>query len=79
MFAGLAMLCLGRRFLGRQNLIRGGVFTATLVTYLLWRHSYYGAWVPNTFTADESAGPSVPSATAATIRQLSSFWASSRA
>jgi hypothetical protein len=51
MYAGLAMLCLGRRFLNRQNLIRGGLFTATLVIYLLWRHSYYGAWVPNTFTA----------------------------
>ena len=51
MFVGLGMLCLGSRFKARQNLIRGTIFAAALGSLLLFRHFYYGAWVPNTFSA----------------------------
>jgi hypothetical protein len=51
LFLGLLMLFLGRRFFGKKNLVRGAVFVGPLVLHLLWRRSYYGAWLPNTFTA----------------------------
>jgi hypothetical protein len=51
MFVGIPMLCLGRRFLARQNLVRGALFAATLAGLVLWRHAYYGTWVPNSFNA----------------------------
>jgi arabinofuranosyltransferase len=51
MFLGLAMLPLGRAFLGRQNLVRGTMFVVPLLVHALWRHSYYGAWLPGTLAA----------------------------
>lgn len=40
-------------------LLRGYVlpFVLLFVPYLLWRHSYYGYWVPNTFYAKSAADP----------------------
>lgn len=51
MFIGIPMLLLGRGLLSRQNLLRGLVFATPLAAHLLWRHAYYGAWVPATLSA----------------------------
>ncbi len=51
MFVGIAMLLLGRRMFARQNLLRGLLFGVPLIVHLLWRHHYYGAWVPATLAA----------------------------
>lgn len=51
MFIGLPMLFLGRGIIGRQNVLRGLVFTAIVGAHLLWRHAYYGSWLPNTLSA----------------------------
>ncbi|HEX9294926.1 MAG TPA: hypothetical protein VF881_03805 [Polyangiaceae bacterium] len=51
MFLAIAMLCLGRRFFGGKNLVRGALFTLVLGSHVLWRHAYYGRWLPNTFSA----------------------------
>jgi arabinofuranosyltransferase len=51
LYLGLAMLLLGRQMFARQNLIRGLLFAAVIGTHLLWRHGYYGAWLPNSFSA----------------------------
>ena len=51
MLVGVLMLFLGRRVVGRQNLVRGGLLAAIVVVHLLWRRAYYGAWLPNTFSA----------------------------
>jgi arabinofuranosyltransferase len=40
-----------RRIVEPRNLLRGAVFVAIVGAHLLWRHAYYGAWVPNTLTA----------------------------
>jgi len=51
MFIGLFMLLLGKRIFGRQNLIRGALFAAPVAALVLFRHSYYGTWLPNTLGA----------------------------
>lgn len=51
LFLGIPMLFLGRRFFGRQNLLRGVVFVAPIALHMLWRHGYYGTWLPNTLSA----------------------------
>jgi arabinofuranosyltransferase len=51
MYVGIPMLFLGRRFFAKQNLIRGLLFAAPIVVHMLFRHSYYGTWLPNTFSA----------------------------
>ena len=51
MFIGILMLFLGRRLFDRQNLLRGVLFAAPIAVHLLWRHSYYDAWLPNTLAA----------------------------
>lgn len=51
MFLGLAMLLLGKQMFGKQNLMRGIVFVIPLAVHMLWRHSYYGAWMPATLAA----------------------------
>ena len=51
MYLGLPMLLLGRKFLSRQNIMRGLVFLGPIVIHLLWRKMYYGDWVPATLGA----------------------------
>jgi len=51
MFIGILMLFLGRRIVARQNILRGALFAVPVAAHLLWRHSYYGAWLPNTLSA----------------------------
>jgi hypothetical protein len=51
MFLGLVMLFLGLRFFGKQNLLRGVVFLAPVTAHTLFRHAYYGTWLPNTALA----------------------------
>jgi arabinofuranosyltransferase len=51
MYMGIVMLFLGLGLFSKRNIIRGGIFVAIVGTHLLWRHSYYGAWVPNTLGA----------------------------
>lgn len=42
---------LPRSILARRNLLRGALFVAPVAVHLLWRHSYYGRWLPNTLGA----------------------------
>jgi hypothetical protein len=51
MYAGIPMLLLGRRFFSRQNILRGVVFATVLGVHMVWRHSYYGEWLPATLSA----------------------------
>ncbi|MFT3772235.1 MAG: hypothetical protein QM820_43085 [Minicystis sp.] len=51
MYIGILMLFLGRRFFTKQNILRGVLFAAPIAVHLLFRKSYYGAWVPNTLSA----------------------------
>jgi hypothetical protein len=51
MFVGLLMLSLGKKMFGRRNLARGVVFALPIAAHLLFRHAYYGSWVPNTLVA----------------------------
>ncbi len=51
MYIGIPMLLLGRRFFSKQNLLRGMLFAAPIAAHMLFRHSYYGTWLPNTFSA----------------------------
>ncbi len=51
-FAGVAAaLELPRALVTVRNIARGGLFAAIVGAHLLWRKAFYGAWVPNTFTA----------------------------
>jgi hypothetical protein len=51
-FIGILMIFLGpTRWFAKRNLTRGAMFAVPVVIHLLWRHSYYGAWVPNTLGA----------------------------
>jgi hypothetical protein len=45
------MLSLGRRFFSQQNLLRGATFAGPVLVHYLFRHAYYGTWLPNTFGA----------------------------
>ncbi|MBL8731208.1 MAG: hypothetical protein JNN13_02430 [Planctomycetes bacterium] len=47
---------------GAPKLLLGYVlpFVMVFVPYLLWRHAYYGHWVPNTFFAKSGTGSYVP-------------------
>lgn len=51
LFLGLVMLTLGRRFLSARNIARGLLFVAPVAAHLLWRHAYYGDWLPATLYA----------------------------
>jgi hypothetical protein len=56
LFAFLAALCwlaeiLARRRPLRPSLIWAAVYLAPVGAHLLWRHAYYGFWVPNSFRA----------------------------
>jgi len=51
LFLGLLMLFLGRDFFRRQNLLRGIIFVIPIALHMLWRHGYYGSWLPNTLSA----------------------------
>jgi hypothetical protein len=51
MYIGILMLFLGLRFFSPQNLLRGALFVLPVAAHVLWRHSYYGAWLPNTLSA----------------------------
>ena len=42
---------LPKELFSKKNLLRGSIFVGVVLLHLLWRKSYYGAWVPNTFTA----------------------------
>lgn len=51
MYIGLLMLVLGLKMFSKRNIIRGLLFVAPVGAHLLFRHSYYGTWTPNTFGA----------------------------
>ncbi|WP_146155974.1 ArnT family glycosyltransferase [Enhygromyxa salina] len=40
-----------RTFVSRRNILRGLGFVIPVGGHMLWRHSYYGAWLPNTLGA----------------------------
>lgn len=48
-----------RRKAPRLVLGYGAPFVLVFVPYLLWRHAYYGYWVPNTFYAKSGGDPFV--------------------
>lgn len=47
----LSLTLLPRSLFGVRNLLRGGLFVVPVAAHLLWRKSYYGAWLPNTLQA----------------------------
>ena len=51
LFIGIATLYSANKWFGKMNLMRWAFFVGIVGTHLLWRHSYYGAWVPNTLAA----------------------------
>jgi hypothetical protein len=51
MYLGVPMLLLGRSFIGTQNIVRGASFVVIVGGHMLWRHAYYGTWLPNSFAA----------------------------
>src|SRR5262249_45377917 len=67
MFAGLLMLFLAGKpvakgekrsplrpiadLFERRNLLRAALFVVPVAAHLVFRKAYYGAWLPNTFTA----------------------------
>lgn len=51
LFLGLLLLWHAEIAFSRRNLVRLLVFALPVAAHLLWRHSYYGAWVPNTLAA----------------------------
>lgn len=50
-FALLAFEVVRRRRTMRSALVWSAPFCLLVGAHLLWRHAYYGAWLPNTFTA----------------------------
>ena len=42
---------LPKRLFGMRNLTRGALFVTPVALHMLWRKSFYGRWLPNTFTA----------------------------
>ena len=51
MYIGLLMLVLGLKMFSKRNIIRGLMFVAPVGAHMLFRHSYYGGWAPNTLGA----------------------------
>ncbi len=51
MFIGILMLYLGKGIFSKKNILRGLIFAAPVAAHMLFRHSYYGTWLPNTFGA----------------------------
>ena len=41
---------LGRRIVGRQNVLRFAMFWGIVAAHYLFRRAYYGAWLPNTLS-----------------------------
>jgi hypothetical protein len=52
----VATLALRRRLPGRGDIAAGAAFLALVVPHALWRHHYYGWWLPNTFYIKASGG-----------------------
>lgn len=51
LFIGLTTLFLGRAMFTKRNVMRWAIFVAVIGAHMLWRHSYYGTWLPNTLGA----------------------------
>jgi hypothetical protein len=49
-------------------------FLVVFVPYLLWRHSYYGFWVPNTFYAKSGSDPFVSAGWRYVVDFLLCYW-----
>ncbi|MBL8969000.1 MAG: hypothetical protein JNK56_00380, partial [Myxococcales bacterium] len=58
LFFGTWLIVHGRKsWPGWRRLLVGGLLAAgPLVVHLLWRHSYYGSWVPNTWFIKQFGG-----------------------
>ncbi|WP_437692482.1 hypothetical protein [Sorangium sp. So ce176] len=51
LFLGLLVIWHVDQAFSRRNLLRLLAFALPVAAHLLWRHSYYGAWLPNTLAA----------------------------
>jgi hypothetical protein len=51
MYIGILALFLGRKIISKRNIVRGALFVGVVGAHLLFRHSYYGSWTPNTLSA----------------------------
>ncbi|XXT23539.1 hypothetical protein WME94_18545 [Sorangium sp. So ce429] len=51
LFLGLLVIWHVDQAFSRRNLLRLVAFALPVAAHLLWRHSYYGAWLPNTLAA----------------------------
>jgi arabinofuranosyltransferase len=48
LFVGVPVLLLGLRAVSLRNVVRGALFLVPVGIHILWRHAYYGKWIPNT-------------------------------
>ncbi|AGP36231.1 hypothetical protein SCE1572_18080 [Sorangium cellulosum So0157-2] len=51
LFLGLLVIWHAEQAFTRRNVLRLATFALPVAAHLLWRHSYYGAWLPNTLAA----------------------------
>jgi arabinofuranosyltransferase len=51
LFLGLLIFWHIEHAFSRRNAVRMILFALPVAAHLLWRHSYYGAWLPNTLSA----------------------------
>jgi hypothetical protein len=49
--AALFIVSIPRTVFSRRNLLRGSIFVVPIAIHMLWRHGYYGTWLPNTLSA----------------------------
>ena len=47
----IVVAVLPRARFSKRNLAGGALFAAPVAAHMLWRHSYYGSWLPNTLGA----------------------------
>ena len=61
---------------GAPRLLVGYVlpFLLVFVPYLLWRHSYYGYWLPNTFYAKSGTGSYAPQGLRYVVPFVTCYW-----
>ncbi len=51
LFLGLLVVWHSEQALSRRSVLRLVAFALPVAAHLVWRHSYYGAWLPNTLAA----------------------------
>ncbi len=73
--AGLFVLADARRWRSWRPVLAYALpFLVVFVPYLLWRHSYYGYWLPNTFYAKSGSDPFVSAGVHYVVDFVRCYW-----